>query len=128
MKAVYFIEKDGVKYYKCDTFWSKSTDITNAKIHDDSRVNDFLRSLIGSEPKREYQTASESMINGSIYGYQTFDESQLDGPYKLKKDPKILHTHYVKKLFLNSNGVWEFMDYKEIVRNEKIGKILKPDS
>lgn len=31
MNAVYFIEKDGVKYYKCDTFWSTSDNIENAK-------------------------------------------------------------------------------------------------
>ena len=123
MRAVYFIEKDGVKYYKCDTFWSKSTDITNAKIHDDSRVEDFLKSLIYG-----LKIDVDNVINGSIYGYQTFDESQLDSPYSLKKDPEILHTYYIKKLFLNSNGVWEFMDYKEILRNDKIDKIFRSDS
>lgn len=123
MRAVYFIEKDGVKYYKCDTFWSKSTDITNAKIHDDSRVEDFLKSLIYVST-----LISKHVINGSIYVYQTFNESQLDNPYSLKKDPEILHTHYIKKLFLNSNGIWEFMDYKEILRNDKIDKIFRSDS
>lgn len=121
MKAIYFIEKDGVKHYKCDTFWSKSKNITDAKIHDDSRVDDFLKSLTSG-----YIVDGGTLINGSIYGYQTFHESQLDNPYKLKEDPQILQTHYIKIIFVKE-GKFEVVDYKEIIRGQKIDQIIDSD-
>lgn len=118
MNAVYFIEKEGVKHYKCDTFWSRSTDITDAKIHDDSRVGDFLNSLING-----YLKDGGSELDGSIYGYQTFEESQLENRFFLKPNPEILQTYYVNIIRVK-NGRFEIEDYRNVVRGQKIDNIL----
>jgi hypothetical protein len=154
MKAVYFYEDCGVKYYKCDTFWSTSRDITHAKIHDDSRVDDFLRSLIDSKvtyPSWNEETILNNMFRDILYGYQTFEESELKNQgfqgwqgnqgfqgnqglqgnqgwqFSLKENPKILNTHYIKKIIINSPTDYKIIDYREIIRNEKISDILGED-
>lgn len=119
MKSIYFIESNQIKYYKTDTFWSKSIDYRNAKEHDDSKDNQerFLESLLflpnNSEKTEDLLNKTIKFYNNSIYGYQTLDN-----------DNNILDTFYLKLIEFNGS---EFIsiDYKQILRDNKINKILK---
>jgi hypothetical protein len=48
MKALLFVEIDGKKYFKCDTFWSQSFNPEHAKIYSDdsSQLKGWLQSAI----------------------------------------------------------------------------------
>lgn len=126
MNAVYFIEKNGVKYYKCDTFWSKSDKIENAKIHNDSENDQerFLKSLLYSLDRGD---VSEDIINffqDTKYGYRKFKGSEVDG-FSLKKDAQISEPIYLKYITNVSKDGYDIIDYKQILRDEKINKIMK---
>jgi len=130
MNAVYFIEKNGVKYYKCDTFWSKSDKIENAKIHNDSENDQerFLKSLLYSLDRGDVRgDVSEDIINffqDTKYGYRKFKESEVDG-FSLKKDAQISEPIYLKYITNVSKDGYDIIDYKQILRDEKINKIMK---
>ena len=155
MNAVYFIEKNGVKYYKCDTFWSKSNKIENAKIHNDSQydqerflyslldsldqqlnyvrktvdlfISDKVRALLEEFKNDPSDGVNESIVNffqNTIYGYQTFKLSEVEG-FSLKKDAKISDTIYLKYITnVSKEGYYDIIDYKQILRDEKINKIM----
>jgi hypothetical protein len=108
MIAIYFIESKGIKYYKADTFWSKTKDYTNAKEHDDTKIDQdrFLESLLNS------LSDSADFYNNSIYGYQTLDKNKM-----------ILDTYYLKLIKLDVDE-YKAIDYIQIIRDEKIKSIL----
>lgn len=45
MKAIIFVEIDGVKYFKCDTFWSMSPEPHHAKIYSDDNRDQLFKWL-----------------------------------------------------------------------------------
>ena len=132
MRAIYFIEIEGVKYYKTDTFWTKSSDFTNAKIHEDTSYdkNRFFNSLItGLKPLSDELLEDEDWVNvqrfiGSIYGYQTIlSESSVFLP--LSRDVILSKPFYLKKIdSVNRKGEVEWTDYMVINRDNLINDIL----
>ena len=138
-KAIYFIEVDGIKQYKCDTFWSKSPEVRHAKIHDDSKHDQdrFFKSLCdGFKPwgtpellDSEFETFRK--YEGSLYGYQEVlkvdDEfngySLLDG-YELSEPKYIIQIKSISR-----KGEVESFDYKTMIeRDLKIEKIIDNES
>ena len=127
MRAIYFIESKGVKYYKTDTFWGKSKDFKHAKYHDDSQHDQdrFLDSLLysnyspqGTRPNRSDFEKDDKHINfwdNSIYGYQTLNDL---GEIISTVNVKIIHYDQSDKLFKHN-------DYKQLIREDKIDKILE---
>lgn len=133
MKAIYFLEKDNVKYYKCDTFWSKSKDRQNAKIHNDSEYDQdrffdaalYSLSRIGNYNEEE-KDSIKGFFEGCIYGYQTFDDDQLQSQFSLKEDSEVSEPVYLKMVQnVQEDGTFEVIDYKQILRDEKINKIIQ---
>lgn len=131
--AIYFIESKGVKLYKCDTFWSKSTKVTNAKIHDNSEYDQkrFFDSLTyGFKPWKEdvwddkaYKDLKDR-YDGSVYGYQII-ESSVNG-FTLPEDCKLSEPIYLRKITsFNEKGEFDSIDYKVIIRDDKINQIIK---
>jgi len=128
MKAVYFLEKNKVKYYKRDTFWSKSKKIENAKIHSDSVYDQerFFESALYSLKNCKGKEEIINFYEGCIYGYQTFKEDQLQTKLSLKKDSEISETVYLKMIKnIQKDGKFETINYKQILRDEKIDKIME---
>jgi hypothetical protein len=118
MVAIYFIESNGVKYYKADTFWSKSKDQLHAKEHNDSQHDQerFLESLlyfhnIADKSKDDLVKIIEFYDN-SIYGYQTLDDNKT-----------ILNTYHIKLIQFDDEK-FITSDYKQTLRQEKINKII----
>jgi hypothetical protein len=118
MIAIYFIESKGIKYYKTDTFWSKSKDQLHAKEHDDSKDDQerFLESLLyfpnkGDKSKDDLVKTIEFYDN-SIYGYQTLDDNKT-----------ILNTYHINLIQFDGEK-FITSDYKQTLREEKINKII----
>lgn len=132
MKAVYFMEKNGVKHYKCDTFWSMSTNQKNAKIHDDSiydqnrffDVITYRLNKVNEELDLEKAKEIINFYNGSIYGLQTFEDDALSNQFSLKEDYKLSDPIYLKIITITDDG-FDVTDYKQILREEKINIIMK---
>ena len=57
MKAIFFVEIEGIRFYKTDTFWSKSKDFTNAKVHTDSE----------DDKRRFFAPLIESVISNRLF-------------------------------------------------------------
>jgi len=118
MIAIYFIESKGVKYYKTDTFWSKSKDQLHAKEHDDSQNDQerFLSSLLYFPNK--YDKSKDDLVktiefyDNSIYGYQTLDDNKT-----------ILNTYHLKLIQFDGEK-FITSDYKQTLREEKINKVI----
>jgi hypothetical protein len=117
MRAIYFIESEGIKYYKTDTFWGKSTDFKRAKYHNDDQHDqdpiiyimlnwDSKNLLLPDKPNNFY--------NNSIYGYQTLNDL---GEITSTVNVKIINYDESDKLFKCS-------DYKQSIREDKINKII----
>ena len=140
MNAIYFIEIEGIKYYKCDTFWSKSANFCNAKLHDDTRVEDFIRSynynfehtgkklhdLPNSRNSEDYENFRNQCIKniGALFGYQTFDDSEKENDYVLKKDAILNEPKYFYRISdIDDMGNVTIEDYRKIERDKKIDKI-----
>ncbi len=130
MNAIYFIEREGVRYYKCDTFWSKSKKIENAKIHTDSEHDQerFLKSLLYPlENRKEDVNPIENLIKqfqDTKYGYQTFTNSEISG-LSLKESAKVSEPIYLKYITNIKKDSYDIIDYKQILRDEKIDKIME---
>jgi len=130
MNAIYFIEREGVRYYKCDTFWSKSKNIENAKIHTDSEHDQerFLKSLLYPlENRKEDVNPIENLIKqfqDTKYGYQTFTNSEISG-LSLKESAKVSEPIYLKYITNIKKDSYDIIDYKQILRDEKIDKIME---
>jgi hypothetical protein len=130
MNAIYFIEREGIRYYKCDTFWSKSKKIENAKIHTDSEHDQerFLKSLLYPlENRKEDVNPIENLIKqfqDTKYGYQTFTNSEISG-LSLKESAKVSEPIYLKYITNIKKDSYDIIDYKQILRDEKIDKIME---
>ena len=116
-KAIYFVESKGVKYYKTDTFWSKSKDYTHAKSHDDSEydITRFFESLLHYPNNTNRETKQFDFVDfydNSIYGYQTIDDSN-----------NVMDTHYVK-IIKYEDDKFIGIDYKQVNRDSKINDVL----
>ena len=121
MTAIYFIEINGIKYYKTDSFWSMSENYTHAKRHTDSSYDQdrFFKSLIdvlnpytmlGSFYKGDVQKCV-----GGLYGYQhILCEGELSDPFYLRVIDSILE-----------NGQVEWSDAKVTFRDKLIDDIIK---
>lgn len=135
MRAIYFVEVKGVKYYKCDTFWSKSSKHTNAKIHNDTKHDQdrFFESLVyGFKPYNVEELNEEEYTRfknyeGSLYGYQTIlDPETTDTRFSLKEDVKLSEPIYLRKIdSISKRGEVDSYDYKTVIEREnKINKII----
>lgn len=133
MKAIYFLEKNNIKYYKCDTFWSKSKDRQRAKIHDDSKYDQdrFFDSAMSTlkrigDHNNEEKDSIKNFFEGCIYGYQNFEDDQLKNDFSLKEDSEVSEPVYLKVIQnITDDGAFEVIDYKQILRDEKINKIIQ---
>ena len=123
MRAVLFVEIDGVKYFKCDTFWSKSENPRNAKIYsndDMSNLKDWLQSVF---PYNIYVDMFESVYNrynGAKLGYFIPDESLYENSFILKDGTKVEDLGkpvYLWVIKMKPVSEWE-LEY----RNEKGGE------
>ena len=139
MRAVYFVEIEGIKYYKIDSFWSKSKDFTHAKIHDDSK-NDkdrFFTSLIsGLKPYKVEEHDDEDWVkiqrwNGSLYGYQTvLSEGKSDRwtaqmHFRLSEDTTLSNPFYLRRIdSVSRKGEVEWSDAIVVMRDKLINDIL----
>lgn len=137
-QAVYFIEVDGEKHYKCDTFWSKSTNLKNAKIHNDSDYdkNRFFESLCysikpNSDNEKYFDLTDErynhvKKFEGGIYGYQVVGK-EIDQDYyygRSSSEIKASEPVYLKIIEkIPQVGRLEVIDYKVIDRERKIKEI-----
>lgn len=136
MRALYFIEAtDGTKYYKCDTFWSKSHKRTHAKIHEDTQYDKdrFFTSLIygfkpykGEELSDEDYTVFKKYVGG-LYGYQTIiDEVTPETQFTIKEDTNISEPVYLRQIVsIDRKGEVDSIDYKVINRDLKINSIIQ---
>jgi len=133
MRAIYFVEIEGIKYYKTDSFWSKSKDFTHAKIHDDSR-NDkdrFFTGLIGGvKPYNMEEHDEEDWVkiqrwNGSLYGYQTVISDGKSDRWTLAEDAVLSKPFYLKRIdSVSRTGEVEWSDAIVVLRDQKIDDIL----
>ena len=132
MKAVYFIElTDGTRFYKCDTFWSKSPQIKHSKIHDDSEYDQkrFFESLVsGFKPWQTEELNDEDYqknkrYEGAKYGYQKV----LDGVtgFTLPEDVKLSEPVYLTQIeTINKKGEVSAPTIESYKRDTKINQIL----
>lgn len=142
MRAIYFIEKkDGVKFYKCDTFWSKSDKIKHAKIHNDSENDQkrFFESLLGGfKPYKVVKTEGPvewsdedfervKTFEGGLYGFQTIlDTETEENKWTLPEDAKISDPIYLTEIIsISKLGIVESPTFESYRRNNKIEQIIK---
>ena len=74
MRAVLFVEIKGVKYFKCDTFWSKSENPRNTKIYSNDRMSELKDWLQSIFPYNIYEDMFEAVYekyNNAKLGYST---------------------------------------------------------
>lgn len=134
MRAVYFVEIDGEKHYKCDTFWSKSKNKKHAKIHNDEQYDQerFFTSLIGGFKPYSTKELSDDEFEkmkryeGSLYGYQTIlDEYTPETHYTLLEESNLSDPIYLRQIIsISRDGITDSIDYKVINRDLKINKII----
>ncbi len=129
--AIFFIEKDGVKKYKTDTFWSKDTNPMYAKLHHTDDVDRFLKGYLYSiesyaERHNDEFVKIKNEYKGIKYGYQTFEDDQKQSTYTLKENPILSEPVYCFIIEdIDDNGVCKLLDYKVIERDIKINEIIK---
>lgn len=129
--AIFFVEKDGVKKYKADTFWSKTVDPMYAKLHHTDDVDRFLKGYLYSIESYASRNNDEFIkikdeYKGIKYGYQTFEEDQKVDICSLKENPTLSEPVYCFLIEnIDDNGVCELLDYKVIERDIKINEIIK---
>lgn len=84
-QAIYFIEtSNGEILYKEDTFWSKGSDVKQAKVHSDSDEDKerFFKSLCTSikpyniEKQKEFFKIRQEKYKNSKYGYQIVNSNK----------------------------------------------------
>lgn len=102
MRGILFAEIDGIKFFKCDTFWSKSEKIRNAKIYSSlnhDNIQEFERLLKPVIPSYHLKEDDLELIedsikkykdriiklNGSILGYYLLDDNMLENAYRIKE-------------------------------------------
>jgi hypothetical protein len=134
MRAIFFIEIEGVKYYKADSFWSKSKNFTHAKIHTDCKDDKdrFFKSLVsGLKP---YPSGTEwddedwvkiQRWQGSLYGYQTVVSEGKSDRWTLSEDSVLSKPYYLKRIdTVDRKGEVEFSDAVVVLRDQKINEII----
>ena len=117
MDAIYFIETNGIKYYKTDTFWSKSKEYKYAKMHNDSEDDQerFLDSLLFGTTRfnKDEMEKYKDFYDKSIYGYQTIINGEIIETFNLN----YIEYNKDENMFIRHNK-------KVIDRDEKIKSIL----
>ncbi len=157
MRALLFVEMGGKKHFKCDTFWSKSQDPTQAKVYSDdsiSSLNDWLHPVIHGYIFKDGETIEQSITKWKIWvrsyddaklGYFTVKDDLLKNQFCIKDGVQIEdlgNPIYLWQISLKDESNWvinsknssvsadletvrEFIDYKQIHRDEAIDDILK---
>jgi hypothetical protein len=139
MKALIFIQtNDGKIYYKCDTFWTKSHHIYDAKIYDDnsqSEIDKWITSYewnIHEQLKRKPDDFDEliQLYDGCRMGYRTLADIFLEAHgFSLRQDVRdqdlgdLIFTHQVQINGLNRPLIFDIR--KVLVREDKLNQILK---
>ena len=133
MNAIYFIElKNGKRYYKTDSFWSKSVEFKYAKLHLDTKNDQdrFFISLCGIfKPYKDeelnnddYKRISDNYI-GSLYGYQTIlSKGEVFCPNENSILSEPIYLIYINSI--DKKGNVEYSDARTILRDKKITEIL----
>lgn len=165
MKALIFVEINGEKFFKCDTFWSKSSKPYDAKVYHDNdpkQLKDWLQSVIHGmifpgkgSPEKGLEIYEEEMrkYDGSKLGYfippddifkndfcvlDKIKVEDLENPIYLwsiiLKDPsewkeksRSSEGESFMSINLDVDTMREFVDYKQIHREETINDLLKKD-
>lgn len=150
MKAILFLKtKSGQYLFKGDSFWSKGSEPSYAKIYsndDIEQVNDWLKN--GIMPWNIYKDKIDMVIDiytDGILGYFTPSEDLYDNPYNLKKETIIEdlgRPTYLWIIRLNNQSEWvitkeddesitpdtksmcSFESYTEFHRDEVITNVL----
>ena len=134
MKAIYFIEIEGVKYYKTDTFWSKSKDFKHAKIHSDSNNDQerFFDPLIYQLKPRQKPEHDEDEWNklqkwiGSLYGFQRVIKDDESNGWTLSEHALLSEPVYLRIIdTISKSGIVESIDAKVVMRDKLIDDIIK---
>lgn len=98
-QIVYFIEKNGIKRYKCDTAWTLSENPEHAKVHtpDHERLfGSYLSTMkFFADVNDQDLEYLKNKIIGNILGYSTFSEDQLKNKVSLKKGCIFMNTRYL---------------------------------
>lgn len=130
-QAVYFVEtKEGQRFYKLDTFWSKGGINDGAKVHNDSEDDQerFFSSLCSSFKPWGREDDAERLIKlrerytNSKYGYQVvISESNLS----YLADQELSNPIYLKLIQeINDDFIVKSVDYTPYDRDTKIDLIL----
>jgi len=133
LKYIYFIERNGVKYYKLDTFWSESKDITSSKVY--SSINLELLDSYTHTISYWFENNQDAYLkhyeewNNAFLGYQTLedDQTQPDNKYILVDKPIISDTTYIFTLNIYKDCTIVLRDYKIKNRENKLKIILEAD-
>lgn len=133
MRAIYFIEtKEGRRLYKTDTFWSKSDNIEDAKIHNDS-IEDQKRFLVSLDSLIRMTITDEdfdffqSRYVGGKYGYQILleKENKSEIMWNPKPDTKVSDPIYLTEIHsMDRNGKMNYLEIEAYKRDKQIDKIL----
>jgi hypothetical protein len=134
MRAVYFVEIEGVRYYKTDSFWSKSKKFTDAKIHDDGKSDKerfFVSLCSGFKPFKKDEHPEDEYndwilkYSGSLYGYQTVKSDGNSDRFSLSEDAQLSDPIYLRRIdSISRSGIVESSDAIQILRDEKIDQII----
>lgn len=127
MKVVILIEKtDGSIGYKCDTFWSRSSDIISAKLHDGDPDNiERLVMNFKYNLERFFEKNIElyNSFKDSKCGYREINKDDTDG-YSINKEVKLNEIVYTRLIKLTDDGKVDFLDMKPIIREQKLNDLL----
>lgn len=158
MRTLLFVEIKGKKHFKCDTFWSKSTKVKDAKVYNSENSIDGLKKLLHPVISGFYKSDDETIeqateeykiwvaqYEGAKLGYFRVSVGMLKDVYSMKDvEVEYLGTPiYLWTISLRDSSEWkikvdyptlnmetvaDFIDYKQFHRNEIIGDILKKES
>jgi hypothetical protein len=137
MKALIFIENKGQIDYKCDTFWSRSNKISDAKIYNDDsqdQIDRWITPFDYSIEKLLEKNLDNSdkiidIYNNCKMGYRIIKNEFLDSSgFSAKSGTEekdlgpLIYTHQV---IINSPKDISIVDIRKVkIREEKINQIL----
>lgn len=114
MAAIYFIEKNGDKLYKTDTFWSLSKYYKYAKIYSDDK-----------ESQKKYLNILMPIINTIDNNIIEYYDKILFGYQSIEKFGDIVKTVYLYYIEYDENiNEFKAVDYKQKNRENKINELL----
>jgi hypothetical protein len=158
MRTLLFVEIKGKKHFKCDTFWSKSTKVKDAKVYSEDSIDGLkklLHPVISGFYKSDNETIEQAMEKFKTWvaqyedaklGYFRVNDGMLKDTYSMKDveveylgPPIYLWTTSIRDSSgwkmkvqdypaLDMETVADFIDYKQFHRDELIGDILKKES